>query len=71
MKKKESAEEQKQPDFLEELKMNGTAVLTAFSREELAEMVNTIPAECKYAAGAVGFNAEIGLFCLRIDIKND
>lgn len=68
MSKKKSVDEQTQTGFVDELLKNGTAVLTAASREELAELVNAIPADCKYAAGAVGFNAESRTFCLRIDI---
>ena len=60
-----------QPSFVEELLKNGTAVLTAKTREELAEMVNDIPANCSYGAGAVGFNPETGDFSLRLDITNN
>lgn len=71
MSKKKTVDEQTQTGFMSELLKNGTAVLTAASREELAAMVDTIPADCKYAAGAVGFNAESRTFCLRIDIKTN
>ena len=60
-----------QPKYIEELLKNGTTVLSAASREELTEMVNDIPADCKYMAGAVGFNPETGVFSLRVDITND
>ena len=62
--------ETKQPAFVEELMKNGTVTLTANTREELAEMVDNIPAECHYGAGAVGKNPDTGLFSLRIDITN-
>ena len=62
-------EEPKQPAFVEELLKNGTAVLTAKTRDELAEMVNDIPTDVKYAAGAVGHNPETGAFTLRFDIN--
>ena len=62
--------ETQQPAFVEELLKNGTAILTAKTREELSEMVNDIPADCHYGAGAVGKNPETGLFSLRIDITN-
>lgn len=62
--------ETKQPAFVEELLKNGTVTLSANTREELAEMVNDIPADCKYMAGAVGHNPDTGLFSLRIDITN-
>lgn len=67
MSKKTSTENQ-QPAFVEELLKNGTAILTAKTREELDEMVNDIPADCHYGAGAVGKNPDTGLFSLRIDI---
>ena len=62
--------ESSQPAFVAELLNNGTAVLTANTREELAEMVNDIPADCSYIAGAVGFNPETGAFTLRVDIND-
>lgn len=57
-----------QPAFVDELLKNGTAILTALSREELAEIVNDIPADCKYAVGAVGHNPATGVFSLRVDL---
>lgn len=69
-KKTTDTTETQQPAFVEELLKNGTAVLTAKTREELAEMVDNIPAECHYGAGAVGKNPDTGLFSLRIDITN-
>ena len=62
--------ESSQPGFVAELLKNGTAVLTAKTREELGEMVNDIPADCSYIAGAVGFNPETGAFTLRVDINH-
>ena len=40
-----------QPKYIGELLKNGTAVLSAKTRDELAEMLNDIPADCKYAVG--------------------
>ena len=68
-KKTTETTETKQPAFVEELLKNGTAILTANTREELAEMVNDIPADVRYAAGAVGHNPETGAFTLRVDIN--
>lgn len=62
--------ESSQPAFVAELPKNGTAILTAKTREELAEMVNDIPADCSYIAGAVGFNPKTGAFTLRVDINH-
>ena len=60
-----------QPAYIDELLKNGTTILTANSRDELAEMVNNIPADVHYGAGAVGFNHETGDFSLRLDITNN
>ena len=63
--------ETKQTAFVEELLKNGTVVLTAKTRDELTDMVNDIPADCSYGAGAVGFNPDAGVFTLRVDIINN
>lgn len=70
-KKTQQTTETKQPPFVEELLKNGTAILTAKTRDELTEMVNDIPADVRYGAGAVGFNNETGDFTLRVDITNN
>ena len=70
-KKTNESAESKQPAYVEELLKNGTAVLTAKTREELADMVNDIPASMRYGAGAAGYNPETGAFTLRVDIIND
>ena len=66
-KTKNETEKTQQPDFVKELLENGTTILTAKTRDELAELVNNISADVKYGAGAVGHNHETGLFSLRID----
>ena len=64
---KEAKENQQQPKHIEQLMKNGTTVLEAPTREALSELVDTIPADCKYAVGAVGQNYERGTFTLRVD----
>ena len=64
----EQNQEQNQPAYVAELLLNGTVTLTANTREALAEMVDNIPAECHYGAGAVGRHPETGLYSLRIDL---
>ena len=64
----EQNQEQNQPAYVAELLLNGTVTLTANTREELAEMVDNIPAECHYGAGAVGRDRETGCYTLRIDL---
>ena len=72
MKKKNDAPaESCSPAFIEELLEKGTAILTAKTRDELAEIVNDIPADVRYAVGAVGHNPETGDFTLRVDIINN
>lgn len=61
-------EETKQPSPYDDLLKNGTVVLTAKTRDELAKMTSEIPADVKYSAGAVGRNFETGVFTLRLDI---
>ena len=72
---KEAPQEQQaasQPDYVADLLKNGTTTLTAPTREELAEMLDQIPADVRVGAGAVGQNRDTGLFSIRIDIiKSD
>jgi hypothetical protein len=60
-----------QPPYIAELLLNGTVTLTSKTSEELADMVNDIPANVRYSAGAAGYNPETGAFTLRVDIIND
>jgi hypothetical protein len=48
--------------------LNGNAVLEAPNREALAEMVNDIPADCKYSVGAVGRKQDGSAYTLQVDI---
>ena len=54
--------------FVDELLKNGTVILKAKTRDELAEMLNDIPADCRYGAGAVGQDYGQGVFTLRLDL---
>ena len=66
-----TTEKEQQPAHVAELLLNGTAVLEAPTREALAEMVNDIPADCKYSVGAVGRKQDGSAYTLRVDlIKN-
>ena len=60
--------ESTQPSVYDDLLKNCTAILSAKSRDELAEMVNTIPADCKYAVGAVGRSHDGCTYTLQVDI---
>ena len=70
-KKKTQAKANEQPGYVTELLDKGTVILRAASRDEFGEMINTIPASVRYAAGAIGKNPTTGLYQLRIDIIND
>ena len=55
----------------DDLLKNGTAVLEAPTREALAELVDNIPADARYAVGAVGRKQDGSAYTLRVDlIKN-
>lgn len=60
-------EQKKQPAHVEELLKNGKVVLEAPTMEALADMVNDIPADCRYSVGAVGHKAD-GTRVLQVDI---
>ena len=60
-------EQKKQPAHVEELMKNGKVVLEAPTTEALAEMVNDIPADCRYSVGAVGRKVD-GTRVLQVDI---
>jgi hypothetical protein len=60
-----------QPPYIAELLLNGTVTLTSKTREELADMVNDIPADCKYGAGAVGKLLDGSGYVLQVDLIKD
>lgn len=66
--KSEQRADEQQPDYVGELLKNGTATLSAPSREALAEMVNNIPAETKYMVGAVGRCQDGSAYTLQVDL---
>jgi len=64
----ESSKENKQSTVYDDLLKNGTAVLEAPTREALAELVDNIPADCKYCVGAVGRKQDGSAYTLRVDV---
>jgi len=64
----ESPKGNKQPSVYDDLLKNGTAILEAPTREALAELVDNIPADCKYAVGAVGRKGDGSAYTIRVDI---
>ena len=71
MSKKKNPSKAEQPAYIAELLEKGTVILRAASRDEFGEMINTIPASVRYAAGAIGKNPETGIFSLRLDLVTD
>ena len=60
--------ESAQPSVYEDLLKTGTTTLEAPTREALAELVDNIPADCKYAVGAVGRKGDGSAYTIRVDI---
>ena len=60
--------ESTQPSVYDDLLKNGTAILEALTREALAELVDNIPADCKYCVGAVGRKGDGSAYTIRVDI---
>jgi len=64
--------ESTQPTVYDDLLKNGTAILEAPTREALAELVDNIPADCKYCVGAVGRKQDGSAYTIRVEIiKNE
>ena len=61
-------EETQQPSVYDDMLKNGTAVLEAPTREALAELVDNIPADVRYAVGAIGRKQDGSAYTLRVDI---
>ena len=72
MSKKNQAKAKQQPAYIAELLEHGSVILRSDSRDGFGEMINQIPANIRYAAGAVGKDTLTGLYELRIDlVTND
>ena len=71
MSKKKTQSKAEQPGYVTELLEKGTVILRAASRDEFGEMIDTIPASVRYAAGAIQKDTRAGLFLLRIEVIND
>ena len=71
-KKTQAKAETEQPGYVSYLLEHGSVILRAASRDEFGPMIDQIPAQTRYAAGAVGKNTLTGLYELRIDlVTND
>ena len=60
-----------EPAYVKELLEKGVAVLSGRSREELNEMLQSIPADLPYYTGAVAFYYDKGLYRLQVNRKED
>ena len=60
-----------QPDYVKELLEKGVAVLSGRSREELAEMLDNIPADCSYYAGCITKSYDTGLYRIQVNRKEE
>ena len=60
--------ESTQPSVYDDLLKNGTAILEAPTRKALAELVDNIPADCKYCVGAVGRKGDGSAYTIQVDI---
>ena len=58
-----------QPDYVKELMEKGVVVLSGRSREELAEMLDNIPADCSYYAGCITKSYDTGLYRIQVNRK--
>ena len=61
-------EEAKQPTVYDDLLKNGKATLEAPTREELTEIVNNIPADCRYSVGAVGRKQDGSAYTIYVEL---
>ena len=60
-----------QPAYVKELLEKGVIVLSGRSREELAEMLDNIPADCSYYAGCITKSYDTGLYRIQVNLKED
>ena len=60
-----------EPVYVKELLEKGVAVLSGRSREELAEMLDNIPADCSYYAGCITKSYDTGLYRIQVNRKED
>lgn len=64
-------EQTQQPAYVKELLEKGVVVLSGRSREELAEMLDNIPADVHYYTGAIGHYYDTGLYRIQVNRKEE
>ena len=57
--------------YVKELLEKGVVVLSGRSREELAEMLDNIPADCSYYAGCITKSYDTGLYRIQVNRKEE
>ena len=60
-----------EPAYVKELLEKGVIVLSGRSREELAEMLDNIPADCSYYAGCITKSYDTGLYRIQVNRKEE
>lgn len=71
-KKTQAKAETEQPGYVSYLLEHGSVILRSATRDGFGEMIDQLPANTRYAAGAVGKNTTTGLYELRLDlVTND
>ena len=59
------------PAYVKELLEKGVVVLSGRTREELNEMLQSIPADLPYYTGAVAFYYDKGLYRIQVNRKEE
>ena len=59
------------PAYVKELLEKGVVVLSGRTREELNEMLQSIPADLPYYTGAIAFYYDKGLYRLQVNRKEE
>ena len=60
-----------EPAYVKELLEKGVVVLSGRTREELNEMLQSIPADLPYYTGAVAFYYDKGLYRIQVNLKEE
>ena len=60
-----------EPAYVKELLEKGVVVLSGRTREELNEMLQSIPADCSYYAGCITKSYDTGLYRIQVNRKEE
>lgn len=70
-KQKEEQQKQVEQSFVDTLLADGAVVIEAKTPEGISEMIDSIPADCSYRAGAVGYRPDTGDYAIRVILTNN